>query len=94
VLAGTLTQNGKDAGAYQGHCVNITDPSNSECTFSYFLNDGQIVVTTGYGKFNGADDSAESPIIGGTGRCSKARGWIEETETGEDTIRVVFHLED
>ncbi len=93
VIAGTLTEHGDDAGAYQGHCVNITVPSNSECTFSFFLDDGQIVVTTGYGELNGADDSAESPIIGGTGRYSKARGYIEETETGEGTIHVVFHLE-
>lgn len=93
VLAGTLTGAGADAGSYQGHCVNITDPSNSECTFSFFLGDGQIVVTTGYGKPNGAGSSAESPIVGGTGRYSKARGYIEETETGEDTIHVVFHLE-
>ncbi|MEY2467313.1 MAG: hypothetical protein QOF21_11, partial [Actinomycetota bacterium] len=46
VIAGTLTQDGANAGAYQGHCVNITDPSHSECTFSFFLDDGQIVVTT------------------------------------------------
>lgn len=94
VLAGTLTQDGKAAGSYQGYCVNITDPGNSECTFSFALDDGQIVVTTGYGKFNGAEDSAQSPIVGGTGAYSNTRGWIEETETGEDTIRVVFHLED
>ena len=94
VLAGVLTQDGDDAGSYQGHCVNITDPSNSECTFSFFLDDGQIVVTTGYGEANGAGDSAASPIIGGTGRYADARGVIEETETGEDTIHVEFHLED
>lgn len=93
VIAGILTADGEDAGAYQGHCVNITDPSNSECTFSFFLDDGQIVVTTGYGQLNGAGDSAESPITGGTGRYSEARGYIEETETGEGTIHVVFHLE-
>ena len=93
VIAGTLTEDGDDVGAYQGHCVNVTDPSNSECTFSFFLEDGQIVVTTGYGADNGADDEATSPIVGGTGRYSKARGYIEETETGEDTIRVEFHLE-
>lgn len=93
VIAGTLTENGNEAGAYQGHCVNITDPSNSECTFSFFLDDGQIVVTTGYGELNGADDRAESPIIGGTGRYSKARGYIDETEPGEGRIHVVFHLE-
>ena len=94
VIAGTLTEDGEDAGTYQGHCINITDPSNSECTFSFFLDDGQIVVTTGYGERNGAGDSAQSPIIGGTGAYSTARGYIEETETGEATIRVVFHLED
>ncbi len=93
VLAGTLTREGQDAGSYQGFCVNITDPSNSECTFSFALEDGQIVVTTGYGTFNGAQDTAESPIIGGTGSYSSARGWIEESETGEGTIQVKFHIE-
>jgi hypothetical protein len=94
VLAGTLSDDGEAAGAYQGHCVSITDPGNSDCTFSFFLDDGQIVVTTGYGELNGAESSAQSPIVGGTGRYADARGYIEETETGEDTIHVVFHLED
>jgi hypothetical protein len=93
VLAGTLTQDGKAAGSYQGYCVVITDPSNSECTFTFALKAGQIVVTTGYGTFNGSGDTARSPIVGGTGEYSNARGWIEESEIGEGAVRVVFHIE-
>ena len=76
VIAGTLTRNGKAAGSYQGYCVVITDPGNSQCTFTFALKGGQIVVTTGYGTFNGAVDKARSPIVGGTGAYSKALGGL------------------
>ena len=92
VLAGTLTRGGKAVGSYQGYCISITGPSNSECTFTYALADGQIVVTTGYGKFNGAANRSSSPIVGGTGAYSDARGWVDETETGDGSFHSVFHL--
>jgi hypothetical protein len=93
VIAGTLSENGDDAGSYQGYCVSITGPSNSECTFTFALEDGQLVVTTGYGDFNGADDTARSPVVGGTGAYANTRGWVEESEPSEDTIHMVFHLD-
>ncbi|MGH9153788.1 MAG: hypothetical protein ACRD03_15620 [Acidimicrobiales bacterium] len=93
VLAGDLTRDGNAAGTYQGYCISITDPSNSQCSFTLALDDGQIVISTGYGEFNGAEDTSRDPIVGGTGAYSDARGWAEGKETGEETVRYVIHLE-
>jgi len=93
VLAGDLTRDGEAAGTYQGYCVSITDPGNSQCTFTLALKDGQIVISTGYGEFNGAEDTSRDPIVGGSGAYSDARGWADGEETGEDTVRYVIHLE-
>lgn len=93
VLAGELTRDGRPAGKYQGYCVSITGPGNSQCTFTLALEDGQLVITTGYGTFNGESGKSRDPIVGGSGAYSNARGWADGEETGEDTVRYVIHLE-
>lgn len=92
VLMGELSNGDKKVGQYQGFCVNITDPSNSQCTFTLVLPDGQIVLSPAYGDFNGDDGRATEPITGGTGDYADARGYAVGEETGEDTLTWTIHV--
>ena len=94
VLAGTLSKDGKSSGTYQGYCVLIAPPDTTQCTYSFALEDGQIIVSTGYGAFNGGEHgNPRNPIVGGSGSYSKARGWVEEAESGDGTFTETFHFE-
>jgi allene oxide cyclase len=92
VLAGDLLQGGKKAGQYQGYCVYITSGANSQCSFTLALADGQIVLSVGYGSFNGDTPPSLDPIVGGSGAYSKARGYAEGTENDEGGTRYVLHV--
>jgi len=92
VLAGELRRGGEEGGQYQGYCVYITSGANSQCTFTLALRDGQLVLATGYGEFNGDTPPSRDPIVGGSGAYSAARGYASGEETGEGTIRYVVHL--
>jgi hypothetical protein len=94
VLAGDLTRDGQPAGKYQGYCVQIDTDNHSQCTFTYALPEGQLVIATGYGPGINADDVTQEPIVGGTGTYTKARGHAEGHETGQDTFEEVIRLED
>ena len=93
VLAGDLLRGGEKAGQYQGYCVYITSGANSQCTFTLALPDGQLVLGTGYGTFNGETPPSRDPIVGGSGAFSKARGYAEGGENDEGGIRYVLHVE-
>ncbi len=93
VLAGDLLRGGEKAGQYQGYCVYITSGANSQCTFTLALPDGQLVLSTGYGAFNGETPPSRDPIVGGSGAYSKARGYAEGRESDEGGIRYVLHVE-
>lgn len=93
VLAGDLLRSGEKAGQYQGYCVYITSGANSQCSFTLALPGGQIVLSTGYGSFNGETMPSRDPIVGGSGTYSKARGYAEGTEGDEGGLRYVLHVE-
>jgi len=93
VLAGDLLRGGEKAGQYQGYCVYITSGANSQCSFTLALPDGQLVLSTGYGSFNGETMPSHDPIVGGSGSYSKARGYAEGTESEEGALRYVLHIE-
>ena len=93
VLAGDLLRGGEKAGQYQGYCVYITSGANSQCSFALALPDGQIVLSTGYGSFNGETMPSRDPIVGGSGSYSKARGYAEGTEGDQGGLRYVLHVE-
>ena len=93
VLAGDLLRDGKKAGQYQGYCVYITSGANSQCTFTLALPDGQLVVATGYGTFNGETPPSRDPVVGGSGAYSRARGYAEGGENDEGGIRYILHIE-
>lgn len=93
VLAGDLIRGGEKAGQYQGYCVYITSGANSQCSFTLALPDGQIVLSTGYGSFNGETMPSRDPIVGGSGTYSKARGYAEGTESDEGGLRYSLRVE-
>ena len=93
VLTGDLLRDGKKAGQYQGYCVYITSGANSQCTFTLALPDGQLVLATGYGTFNGETPPSRDPIVGGSGAYSKARGYAEGRENDQGGIRYILHVE-
>ena len=93
VLAGDLLREGEKAGQYQGYCVYITSGANSQCTFTLALPDGQVVLSTGYGTFNGETPPSRDPIVGGSGAYSTARGHAEGGENDQGGIRYVLHVE-
>ena len=93
VLAGDLLREGEKAGQYQGYCVYITSGANSQCTFTLALPDGQVVLSTGYGTFNGETPPSRDPIVGGSGAYSTARGYAEGGENDQGGIRYVLHVE-
>lgn len=73
--------------------VAFAPPDTTQCTLSFAFEDGQIIVNTGYGAFNGGEHgNPRNPIVGGSGSYSKARGWVEE-ESGDDTFTETFHFE-
>ena len=91
VLAGEMQRDGKPAGQYQGYCIYITSGANSQCTFTLALADGQLVLSTGYGAFNGDTPPSRDPIVGGSGAYSTARGYAAGEESDEG-IRYRVHL--
>ncbi len=93
VLAGDLIRGGEKVGQYQGYCLYITSGANSQCSFTLALPDGQLVLSTGYGSFNGETMPSRDPIVGGSGTYSKARGYAEGTESDEGGLRYVLHVE-
>ena len=93
VLAGELLRSGEKAGQYQGYCVYITSGANSQCSFTLALPDGQLVLSTGYGSFNGETPPSRDPIVGGSGAYSKARGYAEGGETDQGGLRYILHVE-
>lgn len=93
VLAGEVLRGGTKIGQYQGYCVFITSGANSQCTFSLALPNGQLVLSTGYGEFNGDTPPSRDPIVGGSGAYSRARGYAVGDETDEGTVRYTLHLQ-
>ncbi len=94
VLAGDLLRRGQKAGQYQGYCVYITSGANSQCTFTLALPDGQVVMVTGYGTFNGGEAPPSlDPIVGGSGAYSKARGYGEGGENDQGGLRYTLHID-
>ncbi len=93
VLSGELLRDQKKAGQYQGYCIYITSGANSQCMFTLALQDGQLVLATGYGTFNGETPPSRDPIVGGSGAYSTARGYAEGGENDAGGIRYVLHLE-
>ncbi len=93
VVAGDLLRGGEKAGQYQGYCVYITSGANSQCTFTLALPEGQLVMVTGYGTFNGEAPPSLDPIVGGSGAYSKARGYGEGGENDEGGLRYTLHVD-
>ena len=74
--------------------MQIDANNHSQCTFSFALPEGQLVIAAGYGPGINGDDITQEPIVGGTGDTAKAGGYAEGRETGQDTIEEVIHLQD
>ena len=94
VVSGKIFKSGssKQIGRYQGVCYTMVPKSNSECTFTFALADGQITVTSAYGKgFNGAN-VVHDAIVGGTRAYRHARGEGIGVETSDTTGRETIHL--
>src|SRR5581483_11967976 len=66
VKVGTIAQDGKRVGRYQGVCF-LLPAHGSLCTFTLSLPGGQILLQSGYGP--GLNDGAvvREPIVGGSG---------------------------
>jgi allene oxide cyclase len=78
-------------GTDQGYCIRVVPKTSYECTWTTFLDGGQIVVN---GPFFDAEDSTLA-ITGGTGRYSGARGEMElHSREGGTKFAFVFHIED
>jgi hypothetical protein len=88
VKAGTLYENGKRAGHYQGFCVWMPSQS-SICTFTLSLAGGQILIQSGYGAGLNDGPTVHEPVIGGSGVYSGARGEGVDHEQGR---KDVFHI--
>ena len=93
VIAGDLVQGAETAGQYQGYCVYITSGANSQCTFTLALPKGQLVISTGYGTFNGEAPPSRDPIVGGSGAYSRARGYAEGGESEQGGLRYTLHVQ-
>lgn len=72
-------------------CVDIT-PQSGECSITFALRDGHIAILASYGRGFSGNTTATDPIVGGTGAYQTARGYDNEIETGETTIRFTLHL--
>jgi allene oxide cyclase len=63
----------RPVGTDQGYCIRVVPGTSYECSWTTFLQGGQIVVE---GPFYDAKDSTMA-ITGGTGRFSRARGTMD-----------------
>ena len=83
--------NAEKVGTDQGYCIRVVAGSAYECTWTTFLQGGQIVVA---GPFYDAKDSTLA-ITGGTGRYRNARGTMDlHARAGGTEFAFVFHLTD
>ena len=83
--------NAQEVGTDQGYCIRVVAGSAYECTWTTFLQGGQIVVA---GPFYDAKDSTLA-ITGGTGRYRNARGTMDlHARAGGTEFAFVFHLTD
>jgi len=78
-------------GSFLLDCVNIP-PQNGECTITFALRDGHIAILASYGLGFSGKSTATDPIVGGTGAYQSARGYDNEIETGQKTLRFTLHL--
>jgi hypothetical protein len=78
-------------GSYLLDCVNIP-PHNGECNITFALRDGHIAILASYGRGFSGNTTATDPIVGGTGAYQTARGFDNEIEAGENTMRFTLHL--
>ena len=83
--------NAQKVGTDQGYCLRVVAGTSYECTWTTFLQGGQIVVA---GPFYDAKDSTMA-ITGGTGRYRNARGTMDlHARAGGAEFAFVFHLTD
>lgn len=81
--------NAQQVGTDQGYCVRVDVGKSYECTWTTFLDGGQIVVQ---GPFLDAGDSTLA-VTGGTGRYAKSRGSMElKARPGGTSFDFVFKL--
>ncbi len=79
------------AGSFLLDCVAIT-PQNGECTITLALRAGHIAILASYGRGFSGNTTATDPIVGGTGAYQTTRGYDNEIETGDNTMRFTLHL--
>jgi hypothetical protein len=82
----------KKAGHLLLNCVDMP-AGTGECMLTFALPAGHVAVLASYGKGFSGESSAHDPIVGGTGAYATARGYTDETETGEGKMRFTLHLE-
>ena len=76
-------------GTDQGYCVRVVVGESYECTWTAFLDGGQIVV---HGPFYDAKDSTLA-VTGGTGAFKDARGTMElHARPGGTSFDFVYRL--
>ncbi len=76
-------------GTDQGYCIRVVAGASYECTWTVFLDGGQIVVN---GPFFDAKNSTLA-ITGGTGRFRGARGEMElQSRPGGTEFAFVYHV--
>jgi hypothetical protein len=79
----------RKVGTDQGYCVRVAPGASYECTWTAFLESGQIVVS---GPFFDNKPSTLA-ITGGTGRYAESRGTMDLTALANGTkFRFVYHL--
>ena len=79
----------RKVGTDQGYCIRVVPGVSYECTWTTFLEGGQIVVS---GPFFDKKPSTLA-ITGGTGRYAKARGEMDLTSLAKGTkFRFAYHL--
>jgi hypothetical protein len=78
-------------GSFLLDCVAITS-QNGECTITVALRNGHLAILASYGRGFSGNTTATDPIVGGTGAYQTARGYDNEIETGEKTLRFTLHL--
>jgi hypothetical protein len=83
--------NTKKVGTDSGYCVRIVAGKSWECWWTTFLAGGQITVE---GPFLDAGPSTLS-ITGGTGKYSRARGWMDLRSRNEKGTEFdfVYHVQ-
>jgi hypothetical protein len=65
--------------------VQIDGHGHSQCTFTFALPAGQVVIETGYSAGINGNKKTHEPIVGGTGKYSRARGYAPGEETGRNS---------